>query len=126
MNRRKFFNALAALAGAISLSPNIFVPKFEPVHWKVLTPQQKDEGFLLLYPWKGTAHLHGDKDNSTFFLAVRNQVHLAHYSVGPSFDQIQETGPYGLPLKLIESMAHWSPGFGSFSGDRARPVMRPL
>lgn len=35
MNRRSFFSSLAALAGAASLSPNIFIPKFEPVKWKV-------------------------------------------------------------------------------------------
>jgi len=34
MNRRSFFSSLAVLAGAASLSPNIFIPKFEPVIWK--------------------------------------------------------------------------------------------
>lgn len=34
MNRRGFFKAFSVLAGAASLSPMLFVPKFEPVHWK--------------------------------------------------------------------------------------------
>ena len=33
--RRNFFRSLAALAGAASISPQIFIPKFEPVRWKV-------------------------------------------------------------------------------------------
>jgi len=37
MNRRSFFNSLAAFAGAASLSPHIFIPKFEPVKWKAIT-----------------------------------------------------------------------------------------
>lgn len=38
MNRRSFFNSLAAFAGAASLSPHIFIPKFEPVKWKGTKP----------------------------------------------------------------------------------------
>jgi hypothetical protein len=34
MNRRHFFRSVAALDGAASLSPTIFIPKFEPVPWK--------------------------------------------------------------------------------------------
>lgn len=34
MNRRGFFRSVAALVGAASVSPTIFIPKFEPVHWK--------------------------------------------------------------------------------------------
>lgn len=34
MNRRGFFKSLGFLAGAASVSPNIFIPKFEPVRWK--------------------------------------------------------------------------------------------
>lgn len=33
-NRRGFFRSLAALVGAASVSPTIFLPKFEPVKWK--------------------------------------------------------------------------------------------
>jgi len=36
--RRNFFRSLAALAGAASISPQIFIPKFEPVRWKVAAP----------------------------------------------------------------------------------------
>jgi hypothetical protein len=39
MNRRGFFKSLALLAGAASVSPQIFIPKFEPVRWKVINPQ---------------------------------------------------------------------------------------
>lgn len=34
--RRSFFRSLGLLAGAASVSPTIFIPKFEPVRWKVL------------------------------------------------------------------------------------------
>lgn len=34
MNRRGFFKAFSVLGAAASLSPMVFVPKFEPVHWK--------------------------------------------------------------------------------------------
>lgn len=35
MNRRSFLGkSLAVLAGAVSLSPDIFIPKFEAVRWK--------------------------------------------------------------------------------------------
>lgn len=34
MDRRSFFKSIAVLAGAASLSPSIFIPKFEPVRWK--------------------------------------------------------------------------------------------
>ena len=39
MNRRKFFNSFGVLIGAASLSPSIFIPKFEPVKWKVQTKE---------------------------------------------------------------------------------------
>lgn len=35
MNRRGFFKSLAALTAAAS-APGIFIPKFDPVRWKVL------------------------------------------------------------------------------------------
>lgn len=35
MQRRSFFKSLAVMAGAASASPLIFIPKFEPVKWKV-------------------------------------------------------------------------------------------
>jgi hypothetical protein len=38
MKRRNFFNSLAAFAGVASLSPQVFIPKFEPVQWKVILP----------------------------------------------------------------------------------------
>lgn len=38
MNRRGFFRSLVLLAGAASVSPTIFIPKFEPVKWKVASP----------------------------------------------------------------------------------------
>lgn len=41
MNRRSFFSSIAAFAGAASLSPNIFIPKFEPVKWKAIVPPPK-------------------------------------------------------------------------------------
>lgn len=34
MNRRHFFKSLATVAGAASVSPLIFIPKFEPVRWR--------------------------------------------------------------------------------------------
>lgn len=37
--RRSFFRSLGLLAGAASVSPTIFIPKFEPVRWKVLLPE---------------------------------------------------------------------------------------
>jgi len=39
MNTRSFFKSLALLAAGAAVAPGIFVPKFEPVRWKVLTPQ---------------------------------------------------------------------------------------
>jgi hypothetical protein len=35
MNRRSFFSKFGLLAAAASVSPTIFIPKFEPVKWKV-------------------------------------------------------------------------------------------
>lgn len=45
MNRRYFFKSLATVAGATSVAPLIFIPKFEPVRWKrsALTQQMLDE-----------------------------------------------------------------------------------
>lgn len=37
MNRRNFFKGLAALVGGAA-APMIFVPKLDPVRWKVLGP----------------------------------------------------------------------------------------
>lgn len=37
MNKRNFFKSLALMAGAASISPQIFIPKFEPVKWKAST-----------------------------------------------------------------------------------------
>lgn len=34
-NRRSFFKSLALLASGAAVAPGIFVPKFEPVRWKV-------------------------------------------------------------------------------------------
>ena len=36
MNRRGFLNTIARVAAAASLSPTIFIPKFEPVRWKTI------------------------------------------------------------------------------------------
>lgn len=36
MNRRSFFNTIARVTAAASLSPMIFIPKFAPVKWKVI------------------------------------------------------------------------------------------
>jgi hypothetical protein len=36
VNRRGFFKSFGVLAAAASLSPTIFIPKFEPVRWKVI------------------------------------------------------------------------------------------
>lgn len=35
MNQRSFFKSLVLIGAAASLSPQIFIPKFEPVRWKV-------------------------------------------------------------------------------------------
>lgn len=34
MNRRNFFRSIALLGSAASISPQIFIPRFEPVRWK--------------------------------------------------------------------------------------------
>jgi len=34
-NRRSFFKSLALISGAAVGCPGIFIPKFEPVRWKV-------------------------------------------------------------------------------------------
>ena len=36
MNRRSFFRSLALLSSAAVAAPNIFLPKFEPVRWRIL------------------------------------------------------------------------------------------
>lgn len=38
MNRRSFFKSLALL-GAAASAPAIFIPKLEPVRWKIIRPQ---------------------------------------------------------------------------------------
>ena len=38
MNRRGFFKSLALLGAAAAVAPGVFVPKFEPVRWKVVRP----------------------------------------------------------------------------------------
>jgi hypothetical protein len=43
MNRRGFFTRLGVLVGAASLSPTIFVPKFEAVRWKVVRSEVVEE-----------------------------------------------------------------------------------
>jgi hypothetical protein len=37
-DRRSFFKSLALLAAGAAVAPGIFVPKFEPVRWKVQSP----------------------------------------------------------------------------------------
>ena len=37
MNRRTFFKSVSTLLSVASLSPQIFIPKFEPVHFKVIS-----------------------------------------------------------------------------------------
>ena len=39
MNKRSFFKSLAII-GAATVAPGIFIPKFEPVRWKVVRPVQ--------------------------------------------------------------------------------------
>jgi hypothetical protein len=56
MNRRGFFKSLALVAGAASLSPQIFIPKFEPVRWKVIRPYENQGWFIsqfvyVVKPW---------------------------------------------------------------------------
>jgi hypothetical protein len=56
MNRRGFFKSLALLAGAASVSPQIFIPKFEPVRWKVIQPYDNKGWFISQFvyavnPW---------------------------------------------------------------------------
>lgn len=42
MNRRSFFNKFGVLIGAASLSPTIFIPRFEAVRWKpIVRPYQR-------------------------------------------------------------------------------------
>ena len=47
MNRRSFFNTIARVAAAASLSPTIFIPKFEPVKWKVIRAS-----WVVTYPFE--------------------------------------------------------------------------
>lgn len=37
-NRRTFFKSLAMLGAAAAGCPGIFVPKFEPIRWKITKP----------------------------------------------------------------------------------------
>jgi hypothetical protein len=51
MNRRRFFTSLGLIAGAASVSPQIFIPKFESVRWKSFVFNQRgfqspDSGWL--------------------------------------------------------------------------------
>ena len=50
MNKRNFFRSLALIAGAASISPQIFIPIFEPVRWK---PARK---YAVINPDWETAH----------------------------------------------------------------------
>lgn len=43
MNKRSFFKSLALLAAGAAVAPGIFVPKFEPVRWKVTRPLPNPE-----------------------------------------------------------------------------------
>jgi hypothetical protein len=49
MNRRSFFSSVGALIGAASLSPNIFIPKLDPVKWKVGKRITNPEWFAAQY-----------------------------------------------------------------------------
>lgn len=35
-SRRSFLKSVALIASAASVCPNVFVPKFEPVKWKII------------------------------------------------------------------------------------------
>jgi hypothetical protein len=56
MHRRNFFRSLALLAGATSVCPNIFIPKFEPVKWKVIhyTSASPSQGLFVINSFFGT------------------------------------------------------------------------
>lgn len=56
MNRRGFFKSLALIGAAASVSPHIFIPKFEPVKWKVWTPPRR--GFFIAEFKAAIAPLH--------------------------------------------------------------------
>jgi len=43
--RRSFFKSLALLGAAAVGCPGIFIPKFEPVRWKVQTPHNARDFF---------------------------------------------------------------------------------
>lgn len=43
-DRRSFFKSLALLIGAASVSPMIFLPKFEPVKWKFTAEWYRFDG----------------------------------------------------------------------------------
>jgi hypothetical protein len=45
--RRSFFRSLALLSGAAVGCPGIFIPKFEPVRWRVINPGLQVDELLL-------------------------------------------------------------------------------
>jgi hypothetical protein len=56
-SRRSFFKKFGVLIGAASLSPTLFIPKFEPVKWKVMSEPVRwlivpnPEYFVAKYEW---------------------------------------------------------------------------
>src|SRR5262245_8894826 len=40
-SRRSFFKSLALIGAGAVAAPGIFIPKFEPVHWKVARPPMR-------------------------------------------------------------------------------------
>lgn len=36
MKRRGFFKTLAGIVGGLAVSPMVFIPKFEPIPWKIV------------------------------------------------------------------------------------------
>lgn len=44
MNRRKMLKSLATIFG-VSCAPSLFIPKFEPVKWKIVKPNYQVCGY---------------------------------------------------------------------------------
>ena len=53
MDRRSFFKSLAALAGAVSIAPNIFIPKLGRVAWKPISNVWVPADYYGMWVWIG-------------------------------------------------------------------------
>lgn len=99
ISKRAFFSRLGLVVGAASLSPTIFVPKFEAVHWKVSVPQWQQREFIEGFFWRRTLfeHERGRDSNSPGW---QDRVYAARWQALPDIKTVLPHPPWAVDFAM--------------------------